>query len=365
MIVRDYVDAIVGLQYGDEGKGKITGSLVEQRDYDYTVRYNGGPNAGHSIHKNNGAHYALHQLPSSIAFKKPGYIAPGCVLDIEKLMQETSDFMLVEGFDPLDYLHIHPQVPLIKNTHKHADSLYHYKKQGSTCSGIAPAYSDYYNRTADLFESYEFQLTSYDYLVKSIDSVNTMLLEGAQGYYLNPESGNYPHTTSSNCSPASASATLGFSPFKFRNVIGVAKCYETRSGEDPNFYNLFANGTFKNNRIPFTEKDYQDFETIQTAGKEFGVTTGRKRAVRFLCMERLVHAIQATGTNIVVLNKWDVLDQVNIYKLVLNGVIASFETSNAMFNFVKDTIKLCCPQVKHVIYSASPKTDIDWDDYLN
>ena len=107
MIVENYVDAVLGLQYGDEGKGKITASLADQFNYDFTVRYNGGPNAGHSIHKQNGADYALHQLPSSIAYQKPGYIAPGCVLDFEKLMQETSDFMLVEGFDPLNYLYIH------------------------------------------------------------------------------------------------------------------------------------------------------------------------------------------------------------------------------------------------------------------
>ena len=90
MIVTEYVDAIVGLQYGDEGKGKITASLIDQFNYDYTVRYNGGPNAGHSICKQNGADYFLHQLPSSIAYQKPGYIAPGCVLDMEKLIQESS-----------------------------------------------------------------------------------------------------------------------------------------------------------------------------------------------------------------------------------------------------------------------------------
>ncbi len=363
MIVTEYVDAIVGLQYGDEGKGKITASLVDQFDYDYTVRYNGGPNAGHSICKQNGADYSLHQLPSSIAYQKPGYIAPGCVLDLEKLLQETSDFMLVEGFDPLDYLHIHPKVPLITPEHKMIDESYHYGKQGSTKSGIAPAYSDYYNRTATLFET-QTDLTYFDELVNNIYEADTLLLEGAQGFYLNPDSGNYPYTTSSNCSPAAASATLGFSPKKIRNIIGVAKCYSTRSGEDPTFYNIFDKNNFTKDLIPFTPQDYKNFDLIQQAGNEFGVTTGRKRKVRYFCINRLINAIQSTGTNIVVLNKWDILDKINIFKMILNGSVISFENSIIMFNFIEQTIKICCPEVQNVIYSASPLGDIDWEKYL-
>jgi len=365
MIIEDYVDAVIGLQYGDEGKGKVTASLADQFNYDFTVRYNGGPNAGHSIRKQNGADYALHQLPSSIAYQKPGYIAPGCVLDFKKLMEETSDFMLVEGFDPLNYLYIHPEVPLIELKHLIADKNYHYSNQGSTASGIAPAYSEYYNRTGKTFKSLEEQLQNYIFLEKRLYDVDNLLLEGAQGFYLNPEAGNYPYTTSSNSSPASASATLGFSPSKFRNIVGVAKCYETRSGEDPTFYNNFLQNSFKETLMPFTEAHYKEFESIQVAGKEYGVTTGRKRKVRFLCLNRLVNSIQSTGTNIVVLNKWDILEKIHIFRLVMDEDVLSFENSSVMFNFIKGIILSCCPEVNHIIYSASPYSDINWKDYIH
>jgi adenylosuccinate synthase len=363
MIVNNYVDAVVGLQYGDEGKGKITASLIEQKDYDFTVRYNGGPNAGHTICKQNGAEYSLHQLPSSIVYQKPGYIAPGCVLDIDKLIQEASDFILVEGFDPFEYLYISPQVPLIRPNHKKLDSAYHYSIQGSTNSGIAPAYANYHNRTSELFRDEETFMHRHK-LMHSLYQADTLLLEGAQGFYLNPTAGNYPYTTSSNCSPASASANLGFSPTKLNNIIGVAKCYSTRSGEDPTFYNVFEENTFTQKKIFFDSEDYQNFDSIQKAGKEFGVTTGRKRAIRYFCIDRVVTSIQATGANLVVINKWDILEETNIFKMILSGTVVSFENSILMFNFIKQTIKLCCPEVRDVIYSASPLGDIDWEKYL-
>lgn len=360
MIIRDYVDAIVGLQYGDEGKGKITASLVEAKDYDYTVRYNGGPNAGHSIYKQNGAHYALHQIPSSIAYQKPGYIAPGALLDVKKLMQETSDFILVEGFDPLDYLYIHPEVSLIEPKHIIADRKYHHGKQGSTSSGIAPAYSDYYNRTGKTFKSLEKHLENYSFLAKHLYDVDTLLLEGAQGFYLNPHAGNYPYTTSSSSSPAAAAASMGFPASKIRHVIGVAKCYETRSGQDPTFYNLFQENKITDTKFLFTNEDFEDFERIQVEGKEFGVTTGRKRKVRFLDIDRLVNSIQSTGTTILVLNKWDILESLKLFKLILNGSVISFTDSAHMYEFIKNTVKLCCPEVKHFVYSDSPDDKIDW-----
>ena len=240
MIIENYVDAVIGLQYGDEGKGKITASLIEEKSYELTARYNGGPNAGHSIHKKNGAHYELHQLPSSIPYQEIGMIGPGCVLDIKKLHAEIEDFKKVEGFDPSDYLLIHPQVSLINDNHINLDAHYHYLKQGSTSSGIAPAYSDYYNRIASLSKN-ETKLKPF---LGKKQIVENLLLEGAQGFYLNPHSGNYPYVTSSSSHPAAAAASFGFSPTKFKNIIGVAKCYETRSGLDPNIFNAFENGNF-------------------------------------------------------------------------------------------------------------------------
>jgi len=361
MIIEGSVDAVIGLQYGDEGKGKIVGSLIEQKHYELTARFSGGPNAGHSIHKQNGAHYALHQIPSSVAYQSLGMIGPGCVLDIDKLYLEIEEFKKVEGFDPTDYLIIHPQVSLINKNHVNLDTHYHHSKQGSTASGIAPAYSEYYNRIASLAKD-ALELNPY---LEEKTSVDNLLLEGAQGFYLNPHSGNYPYVTSSSSHPAAAAATFGFSPAKFNNIIGVAKCYETRSGLDPNFFKAFENGRFLDYEFNHSSSDEMLFQKIQEEGKEFGVTTGRKRAVRFICLERLIHSIQSTGTNIVVINKWDILEKLNIFKVYLKDMVIKFTTALEMFHFLNDQIKFFCPNVKDVIYSASKNSDINWKEYIN
>jgi len=364
MIIENAVDIITGLQYGDEGKGKITASLVEQKRYEITARYNGGPNAGHSIHKQNGAHYELHQLPSSIPFQEMGLIGPGCVLDINKLAEEVEEFKKVEGFDPLPYLYIDPEVSLIDDSHLKLDEEYHFKNQGSTKKGIAPAYSDYYNRTGKTFKSLEKHLQNYCFLEKRLHDIDTLLLEGAQGFYLNPHSGNYPYVTSSSSHPGAAASTFGFDPKKLNNIIGVAKCYETRSGQDPTFYNAFEAGSFLNTKVDFSDEDLLNFQKIQVEGKEYGVTTGRKRHIRYLCLERLINAIQSTGTNIVVINKWDILQKLNIYKIIVKDKIIEFKNFIDMFNFIKNNIKCFCPQVTATIYSASQYSDIEWKDYV-
>jgi adenylosuccinate synthase len=362
MIINEYVDAVIGLQYGDEGKGKVTAALINHNDYELCARYNGGPNAGHSIHKENEAKYELHQLPSSIPYKKTGWIGPGTILDLPKLRKEVDEFKTVEGFNPLEYLRISTRVPLITDTHKKLDANYHYETQGSTNSGIAPGYAEFYNRTADLTNS--LNILKKNNLLKDFYILKTLLLEGAQGFYLNPHNGNYPYVTSSSSHPASAAASFGFSPKKFRHIIGVAKCYETRSGYDPTFMNQFYSDQFLTEKIPFSEDDHLNFQRIQIHGKEKGVTTGRKRKVRYLCVERLINSIQATGTTIVVINKWDILEELSILNYIIKDKIYKAKTSIDMFTFLRDLIRSCCPQVAHVIYSASPKSDIDWGLYL-
>lgn len=349
-----------GTDYGDEGKGKALTSYIKKKRPDLTIRYNGGPNAGHSVLKDNGAHYKLHQIPSSVAYQEMGLIGPGCVLDIKKLYKEIEEFKKVEGFDPLDYLLIHPEVSLIEEKHLTLDSHYHAKKQGSTSSGIAPAYSDYYNRIAKLVK--ESSLNTH--VLKDVYEVQNVLLEGAQGFYLNPHSGNYPYTTSSSCHPGAAAMTLNFDVTKIKNVIGVAKCYSTRSGYDPTFMNTFENGRFLEEKINFTNQDMTNFETLQEFGKEFGVTTGRKRAVRYLCLERLINSTKSMGCNIVLINKWDILELTKIFKLVVKDEIMSFSNSITMFNFVENALKHFCPKVKTVIYSDTPYSNIPWEKYV-
>ena len=364
MIVKNYVDAVIGLQYGDEGKGKITAGICDAKNYSLTARYNGGPNAGHTINIDGATQLKLHQLPSSIAYKKPGYIGPGCVVDFTKLEEEAINFKEIMGFDPYDYLKIDPKAIIITQNHKFIDSMNHAKTQGSTSSGIAPAYAEFYNRTAELADNYTWPNAVNSELIKDSEPIETLLLEGAQGHYLNPYQGTYPYTTSSSSHPAIAAVNFGFPANKIRNIVGVAKCYETRSGLDPKFYQVLD--SFNGYMAP---KDgwYGDiYDKITEVGKEYGVTTGRKRAVRFLDLTRLIKAINETGTTIVVVQKWDILEQIqNSCKLYQDGWMLSFDNVEKMKNYVFDTIDAKCPTVEAIASSASPYNDIPyWNKWL-
>lgn len=373
--INNYVDIVLGLQYGDEGKGKIVAGISEQKNYQFTARYNGGPNAGHTINLKNGKQLKLHQLPSSIAYKKDGYIGPGTVIDFSELEIELYKFREVMGFDPLDYLFISPKAIVISKNNIQKDKEFHADSQGSTSKGIAPTYAEFYNRTASLAQEYTFPDSYGEESIVNVDVANNMLLEGAQGYYLNPYQGNYPYTTSSSCHPGAAAATFGFSTSKIRNIIGVAKCYETRSGIDPNFYKVFDS-----NFNLVTPEDNSDnntwirktYKKIQNLGNEIGVTTGRDRAVRFLDVSALINAVNQTGTNILVINKWDILDSLTENKrFPLNCGYSYYYQGHFQFSDfdmkknIENLLKENCPQLKCVIHSASPHNDIDWSLYLD
>lgn len=357
MIVNNYVDAVIGLQYGDEGKGKVTAAICDAKNYAVTARYNGGPNAGHTINIDENTQLKLHQLPSSIAYKKQGHIGAGCVIDFKKLEKEVETFKRIMGFDPYQYLSISPKAIVITKGHKEQDLAFHAQNQGSTSSGIAPAYSDFYNRTAALAENYTWPDTAGKELIKEWVEAETILLEGAQGHYLNPYQGVYPYTTSSTSHPAIAAANFGFPANKIRHIVGVAKCYETRSGIDPKFDMVLD--SFRNYMVP-TDGWYGDiYDQIVETGKEYGVTTGRRRSVRFLDLTRLIEAINQTGTSILILQKWDILEQVkNSFKLYQDGWLLSFDSIEQMKKHVSETVFRNCSSVKHIAFSASPYNDI-------
>ena len=362
MYVREYADVVVGLQYGDEGKGKITAALSATRNYSLTARYSGGANAGHTVYVDDKV-VKLHQLPSSLPYKELGYIGPGALIDFNKLEEEASDFRKNMGFCPYSFLRISPMAVQVLPKHLKADQAYHHAIQGSTSSGVAPAYADFYNRTAVLANSYTWPDKNGVECISDVSNVCKLLLEGAQGFYLNPYQGNYPYTTSSSSHPAQAASNFGFSPRKFRNIIGVAKCYETRSGYDPNFHKVL-NG--KNLYVtPSTSQMHnQVYNDLVRVGNEYGVTTGRQRHIRFLDLNRLIKSIRRTGTNILVLQKWDVLDQVGIdsKSYYLHGNL--YTSRKNMREEVRHIIMENCRDLEKIIYSQSPTNDIRWDYYL-
>ena len=362
MLVTSHVDAIVGLQYGDEGKGKIAGAISESLDYQVTARYNGGANAGHTIVRSDNKRFELHQVPSSVVFGKPGHIGAGCAVDHSLLIEEMDYIKEIDpSIDPYELLTVSPKAFIVKRKHINLDSNYHAKEQGSTSRGIAPAYSDFYNRTATLFKDCDSKVRCLE-----AETVESLLLEGAQSFYLDPYQGNYPYTTSSHCLPSAAASTFGFDPRLFRNIVGVAKLYETRSGTDPNFYSGVHS--------QYTDSHREEFSMITELGKEYGVTTGRQRQIRYLDLNQLIFAVLSSGTNILVFNKVDVLDSLGIYKLVSNGELIEFENLFQMKAYIEMQIDSYCHLINkqsgssiplpYIAYSYSPKNDIDWN-FLN
>lgn len=371
MILNDYADIVIGLQYGDEGKGKISASIAEQiNEYDLVARYNGGPNAGHSVHvKDNPYVLKLHQIPSGAAFKKRSHIGAGCVVDIEKLHAEADEFNSIMGFHPFAYLTIDPKAIVIERLHINEDKNLHATKQGSTSSGIAPAYGDFYNRTSKLARDIKINYYKKN-LIQNLSTINTLLLEGAQGWYLNPYQGNYPFTTSSSCHPGSAASTFGFPVSKIRNVIGVAKCYETRSGIDDNFNKVLDKNNYYKTPIHANFDLTQVYETITEIGNEYGVTTGRKRAVRFLDLSRLIKSINESGTNILVLQKWDILQEVD---LIINNAFnfyyeAELITSIGLHDMIEKILHILrahCKALQKIVIEGSPICTENWQETLN
>jgi len=284
----DNADVVIGLAWGDEGKGKVVSNLLASKNnYDFVCRFNGGPNAGHTIHIN-GRKYKTHLVPGGIFYQKPSYIGPGCVVNVKKLKEEF-DYLKSCGFNT-DLVKVHPNAHIITDEHIAYDKE-HLSKLGTTGQGIAPCYADKMLRKG---------IRARDVLPASMlwdrPLEGNILAEGAQSVWLDPDIGDYPYVTSSSTLPYYA-CSLGFHTRKIGDIIGVVKAYDTKSGVDPLF--------------PETLFDDPILAKIGELGGEYGTTTGRRRLVNYLNMDRLISAIEVTGVTNLVINKIDVLSDVN------------------------------------------------------
>jgi adenylosuccinate synthase len=335
------VDILLGLQWGDEGKGKIVDVVASQ--YEVVARFQGGPNAGHTL-VINGVKHVLHQIPSGIFHPKTqNIIGNGVVLDIVVLLDEIKGLQ-AKGVNVVDNLFISKKAQLIIPTHRLLDAASEQqkgeKKIGSTLRGIGPAYQDKYARQAlrvgdilsDNFNNLYEQLKarhieqlkhySFDYdeaalkereslffgaveAVKQLQLVNTeyllnaalkqgksILAEGAQGTLLDVDFGSYPYVTSSNTIAAGACTGLGIPPHAVKEVFAIFKAYCTRVGSGP---------------FP-TELHEEVGERIRVAGNEFGSTTGRPRRCGWLDLPALNYAVMLNGATKLLMMKADVLE---------------------------------------------------------
>ncbi len=338
MSMIESVDICCGLAWGDEAKGKITSQLAKSNNYDFVCRWAGGDNAGHTIYIDN-IKYETHLIPSGVFYNIKSIIGPDCVVNVDSFLKEI-DYLQKNGFDS-SLIKISPNAHVVTDRHIKEDLERLNKSQGTTGRGIAPCYSDKYKRVGTQAGQVE-KLRDYMWDEKLYGKV---LCEGAQGFWLDINQGNYPYTTSSVTLPY-GSCSLGFPPQKIRYIYGAVKIYDTRSGIDPLFPEELVNDT--------------ELSQVIDIGGEYGVTTGRKRKVNWLNLDFLIKAINISGTTHVIVSKTDVLTRVDNFKLFHNGTKISFSLISDMKEFITDTLLANCPLLTQVVYSDNPYQTSLW-----
>jgi len=324
-------DVIVDLQFGDCGKGKVANDLCRNGNYTHVIRYNGGCNAGHTIY-NDGKKFVTHHVPCGVFHGVKSIIGPGCALQ-PKLFFEELEELRIAGYD-VDNL-----VKVAENTHIITD--FHLKQDsedeiiGTTKRGNGPAYRDKYARkgvrACEIPELVPYLIDLHDELYKNKEQVE-ILFEGAQGFGLDIDWGDYPFVTSSHCTVGGAILN-GVPPRYIRDVWGVAKIYETYVGKKSH------------------EGDDPDFAVIRDVGEEYGATTGRPRQINWLNWELVERAININGVNKIVFNKIDVLDEVGRWPLIQDGLIYEFESGEDLQFWITQNLETA--DVDQIMFSGN------------
>ena len=304
------VDVVIGMQYGDEGKGKIDNQMDASGEYDYVVRFNGGGNAGHTIYIN-GEKIVTHLVPCGILHGIHSVIGNGCVINTQKLFDEL-EYLKGFGFD-VSILKIAENAHIITEYHIDEDSKD--TKIGTTRTGNGPCYRDKFARTGlrakDVPELAPYLVDMHS-LIHS--SPKKFLAEGAQGYWLDVDFGDYPYVTSSNTG-VGAVLNNGFNYKQVRNVVGVIKCYSTYVG---------AKGY---------QKIDERFEQLREIGQEYGATTGRPRQIDWLDLDEVNEACKMNGVDFLIVNKMDVLRQVDsAWNLYEDQMVINCSDENTFMN---------------------------------
>ena len=363
------VDVILGLQWGDEGKGKIVDYFAP--NYYIIARFQGGPNAGHTLYQN-GKKIVLHQIPSGIFHEnKINLIGNGVVLDPVTLKRECESVAAM-GIDYKKSLYISQRTHLILPTHRAIDKASEtskgIEKIGSTLKGIGPAYMDKTGRNGirvgdmldknfttqyiklrlkhqkllenfsfhedinaweeEFFEALEFlkglQIVNGEYFINDhIQKGKKVLAEGAQGSMLDVDFGTFPFVTSSNTISAGVCSGLGIAPQKIKEVFGVTKAYCTRVGSGP---------------FP-TELHDDTGEEIRKLGNEFGSTTGRPRRCGWIDLVALKFACMINGVTKIIMTKADILDSLENLQVCNSYKINGKSVDQIPFQMIKMDIQ--------------------------
>ncbi len=367
------VDLLLGLQWGDEGKGKIVDVLT--KNYDIIARFQGGPNAGHTL-EFDGIKHVLHTIPSGIFHDNAmNVIGNGVVIDPVIFNRELNNLNKFEGIDYKSKLIISRKAHLILPTHRLLDAASEASKGkakiGSTLKGIGPTYmdktgrngirvgdlelTDWKDRYATLRDKHLTMIDYYDakiefdldeleseffaaikvlkslrfidseeYLYQAQKSGKTILAEGAQGSLLDIDFGTYPYVTSSNTTAAGACTGLGVPPNQIGDVFGIFKAYTTRVGSGPFPTELFDEAG----------------ETMGRVGNEFGATTGRPRRCGWLDLVALKYAVRVNGVTQLMMMKGDVLSGFDTLKVCTSYNYKGKEIDHLPYNIEPENVEV-------------------------
>ncbi len=305
-------DIVVGLQHGDEAKGKVTHHLCKDGNYTHVLRFNGGGNAGHTIY-HEGKKFITHHIPAGVFHGIKSIIGSGCVVNVRAFFKELE--MLRKGGIDTSLVKIASNCHIITNNHLDEDEKD--KTIGTTKRGNGPAYKSKYERSGiqakDALELRPFIIDLYEEFHNNNDV--RILCEGAQGFELDIDWGDYPYVTSSHCVAASALLN-GIPPQAVRHIWGVGKVYDTYVGQKR------------------FEPDEDIFSMLRHIGEEYGATTGRPRQCNWLDLDALNRSVNINGVTHMVLNKIDVLEKVNRWCLKHKGKLQSFKSRKDMCDYI-------------------------------
>ena len=306
-------DIVVGVQAGDEAKGKVTHHLCKNGSYTHVLRFNGGCNAGHTIY-HEGKKFITHHIPAGVFYGIKSVIGSGCVVNIKQFFKELEE-LKKGGVDVEGNVFIARNAHIITDEHLEQDGRDN--SIGTTKRGNGPAYRDKYNRSGllakDCVELKPYLLDLYEEFHEN--GPVRILCEGAQGFELDIDWGDYPYVTSSHCT--TAGALLNAIPYSWiGNVWGVAKIYETYVGAKK------------------FEPDDPAFPLLRKYGEEFGATTGRPRQCNWLDLDRLSKAVRINGVNRLVINKMDVMRQLDRWTLIKDGGEKHFESEQEIKSYM-------------------------------
>lgn len=397
------VDVLLGLQWGDEGKGKIVDYLAA--NYDVIARFQGGPNAGHTLYLD-GKKVVLHTIPSGIFHEHClNLIGNGVVIDPVTLKKEIEEIEQLQP-DVKKRLFISQRAHIITPTHRALDAASEAakgkEKIGSTLKGIGPAYMDKTGRNGlrvgdtlnkenfnlkynKLKEKHSQLLMQYDYevditewekdFVEAVDYLRELqivnaeywleshikngkkiLAEGAQGSMLDIDFGTYPFVTSSNTIAAGVCNGLGIAPAHVGEVYGITKAYCTRVGSGP---------------FP-TELHDETGDDLRKAGNEFGATTGRPRRCGWIDLVALRYAVMLSGVTQLIVTKTDVLDNFNPLRAAVSYKIDGKDTNEVPYDLTDDNIVPVYkdfegwkqPIGECTSYESTPESFKEYCDYL-